>query len=204
MNVYDFDRTLFPGDSSMHFWAFCKSKYPKIWLHFPGGISKLFVYNLKMCNWAQLMEKFFKFLKYVPNPYETIEEFWDEKKDKIYPWYDEMHKADDIIISASPHFLIDPIASRLGVRCIATDMDINTYKINGVDCSGEEKLRRFLVEYPNEEIDCFYSDSYNDTPLAKYAKKAYMITKKGEIVDWDFKKGEKKYKPRKTKNKKAD
>ncbi len=204
MNVYDFDRTLFPGDSSIHFWAFAKNKYPKILIHSPGSILKLFFYNLNMCNWAQLMEKFFKFLNFVPNPEKTIEEFWDANENKIFPWYDEVKKEDDVIISASPEFLIEPIAKRLGVRCIATDMDISTYKINGVDCSGEEKLRRFLVEYPNEEIECFYSDSYNDTPLARYAKKAYMITKKGEIVDWDFKKGEKKYKTKKNKTKKAD
>ncbi len=194
MNVYDFDRTLFPGDSSMHFWAFCRKKYPKIWIHFPAGITKLGLYKLNVFNWKEVMEKFFSFLKYVPNPQDEIEEFWDFAIDKIYPWYKELHRDDDIIISASPHFLIDPIAKRLSVKCIATDMDINTYKINGIDCTGMEKLRRFKLEFPNEEIDSFYSDSFSDTPLAKFAKKAYMISKKGEITDWDFEKGEKKFK----------
>ena len=192
MNVYDFDRTLFPGDSSMHFWAFCKSKYPKIWFHFPGGITKMGLYKLHFFNWAQVMEKFFSFMRYVPDPRAEIEEFWDLNVNKIYPWYKELHRDDDIIISASPHFLIDPIARRLGVRCIATDMNIDTYKINGVDCTGIEKLRQFKKEYPNEKIDNFYSDSFLDTPLAKFAEKAYMVNKKGELTEWDFKKGEKK------------
>jgi hypothetical protein len=67
MNVYDFDRTLFPGDSSMHFWAYCKNKYPLIWLHFPAGITKMALYKLKLFYWGDVMEKFFSFMKYIPS-----------------------------------------------------------------------------------------------------------------------------------------
>ena len=88
MNVYDFDRTLFPGDSSMHFWAYCKKRYPLIWLHFPAGITKMALYKLGIFHWAQVMEKFFSFMKYLPDKEKIIEEFWDErwlraKKEKI-------------------------------------------------------------------------------------------------------------------------
>ncbi len=187
MNVYDFDRTLFPGDSSMHFWAYCKDRYPLIWLHFPAGITKMGLYKLKLFPWGAVMEKFFSFMKYIPDRERVIEEFWDEKVTKIYPWYKERQKEDDLIISATPYFIINPIARRLGIKhVIATDMDIYTYKINGIDCTGIEKVRRFKEEYPDAEIDEFYSDSYSDLPLAQIAKKAYMINKRGEITDWDF------------------
>ncbi|MBO5338999.1 MAG: haloacid dehalogenase-like hydrolase [Clostridia bacterium] len=195
MNVYDFDRTLFPGDSSMHFWAFCKKRYPKIWLHFPGGITKMGFYKLGFFTWGEVMEKFFTFMKYLPNKEAMIEEFWDKKVTKIYPWYKERQKEDDIIISATPYFIIRPIALRLGIKnVIATDMDINTYKINGLDCTGIQKVVRFKEEYGDAKIDEFYSDSYSDMPLAEIAEKAYMIGKHGEITDWDFtnKKGQKK------------
>ena len=195
MNVYDFDRTLFPGDSSMHFWAFCKKRYPLIWLHFPAGITKMGLYKLKLFTWGEVMEKFFSFMKYVPDKERMIEEFWDEKVSTIYPWYKERQKDDDLIISATPYFIINPIARRLGIKhVIATDMEINTYKINGIDCASIEKVNRFRKEYPDGEIDEFYSDSYSDMPLAEIAKKAFMIGKRGEITDWDFenKKGQKK------------
>ncbi len=187
MNVYDFDRTLFPGDSSMHFWAYCKNKYPLIWLHLPAGITKMAFYKLGFFHWAQVMEKFFSFMKYIPNKEKIIEDFWDEKVNKIYPWYKDLHKEDDIIISATPHFIIDPIARRLGIKhVIATNMDINTYKITGLDCTGIEKVKRLRSTYGDVQIDNFYSDSYSDTPLAEIAKHAYMIGKHGEITEWDF------------------
>ena len=83
----------------------------------------------------------------------------------------------------------------MGIKhVIATDMEINTYKINGIDCASIEKVNRFRKEDPDGEIDEFYSDSYSDMPLAEIAKKAFMIGKHGEITDWDFenKKGQKK------------
>ncbi|MBR2943673.1 MAG: HAD-IB family phosphatase [Clostridia bacterium] len=187
MNVYDFDRTLFPGDSSMHFWAYCKKRYPLIWLHFPAGITKMALYKLGIFHWAQVMEKFFSFMKYLPDKEKIIEEFWDEKVTKIYPWYKDLHKEDDIIISATPYFIINPIAKRLGIKhVIATDMDINTYKIKGLDCAGIEKVNRFREEYGDAKIDNFYSDSYSDMPLAEIADNAFMIDKHGEISNWDF------------------
>lgn len=195
MNVYDFDRTLFPGDSSMHFWAYCKKRYPLIWLHFPAGITKMALYKLKLFSWAEVMEKFFTFMKYIPDKEQVIEDFWDEKVSKIYPWYKDKHKEDDLIISATPYFIINPIARRLGIKnVIATDMDINTYKINGIDCTGIQKVIRFHQEYPNATIDEFYSDSYSDMPLAEIARKSFMINKRGEICEWNFesKKGQKK------------
>ena len=190
MNVYDFDRTLFPGDSSMHFWAYCKNKYPLIWLHFPAGITKMGLYKLGFFHWAQVMEKFFSFMKYIPDneKEKIIEEFWDEKVSKIYPWYKQLHKEDDILISATPHFIIDPIARRLGIKhVIATNMDISTYRITGLDCTGIEKVKRLKATYGDVEVDNFYSDSYSDMPLAQIAKNAYMIGKHGEINEWDFK-----------------
>lgn len=195
MNVYDFDKTLFPSDSPVKFWSYCKKKYPKIWKHFPGGITKMILYKFKMFTWTEVMEKVFEFMKYLPDPLAEVELFWDENENKINSWYKDIQKEDDIIITATPRFLIEPIAKRLGIKhLIASELDLNTYKVNGVDCTGIEKVRRFKEEFPNMEIDSFYSDSYSDTPLAQIAKKAYMVKKGGKIVEWDFhnKKGKKK------------
>lgn len=185
MNVYDFDRTLFPGDSSIHFWRFCIKKYPSVLLVLPKASVAMVKYWAGKYVWGDVMQTFFGFLKHVPEITRAVEDFWDEKYEKIYPWFFEKRTPDDVIISAAPKFLIDPVAKRLGVRCIATDMDIKTGVISGGECSGEAKLRRFCEKYPDARIDSFYSDSYSDTPLAKVADKAFMVFD-GEVREWDF------------------
>ncbi len=185
MKVYDFDRTLFPGDSSIHFWKYCIKRFPKVLLVIPSATVAIIRYKLGRCNWEYVTQKFFAFLKYLPSAAQTVEDFWDEKSDKIYPWFFDVRTEDDVIISAAPQFLIEPIARRLGVHCIATDMDINTGIIYNGECSGEEKLFRFRSRFSNAEIDEFYSDSHSDVPLARAAERAFMIFD-GEVRDWDF------------------
>lgn len=185
MNVYDFDRTLFPGDSSIHFWRFCIKRYPSVLLVLPKASVAMVKYWAGKYVWGDVMQTFFGFLKHVPDITDAVEDFWNAKYEKIYKWFYEVKTPDDVIISAAPDFLIAPIAKRLGVRCIATDMDIKTGVINGEECSGEEKLRRFREAYPDANIESFYSDSYSDTPLARSAERAFMVFD-GEVRAWDF------------------
>ena len=46
MNVYDFDNTIYKGDSTADFFIFCLRKHPKIVLVFPkiiGGVIKFYL-----------------------------------------------------------------------------------------------------------------------------------------------------------------
>ena len=65
-------------------------------------------------------------------------------------------------------------------------MDKHTAKIDGLNCHGKEKVRRFYKEFPEDTVvENFYSDSLTDTPLAKLADKAYLIVDKGQTpVPW--------------------
>ena len=47
-------------------------------------------------------------------------------------------------------------------------------------------MRRLDMQYPGTVIDNFYSDSYADTPLAKLAKRAYMVDG-DRVFDWIWK-----------------
>ena len=94
-----------------------------------------------------------------------------------------MKQPTDIIISASPEFLLKPICDKLGVTMLATKVDNKTGLFDGENCHGQEKVRRLHEIYPGAEIDEFYSDLYCDTPLARLAKKAYIV--KGErLTPW--------------------
>lgn len=94
-----------------------------------------------------------------------------------------MSKDTDLIISASPDFLILPICKRLNVRGIASKVNPQTGELLGPNCRGEEKVKRFNEVYPNETIDDFYSDSLSDLPLASIAHHAYLV-KNQKICSW--------------------
>ena len=188
MNVFDFDKTIYDGDSTVDFWKFCLKKYPKTKKHLlHTGINGL-KFVLGIMDKTSFKEDFYAFLGEVEAPEKTLEEFWDVHEVNIKQWYLDMQKDDDVIISASPEFLLAPICKRLGIKhMMASRVDIKTGKYNGENCHGEEKVRRFLELYPDAHIDEFYSDLYCDTPLAKLADKAFIV--KGErLLPWDEKK----------------
>ena len=184
MNVYDFDKTIFYPDSSFKFSLFCLRRYPGCFKIDIGDRILAFI-NFALYKHVDdnMKEAIFSYIKYLPDVGSLVEEFWDEHEKDIQSWYLQKKQDDDIIISASPEFLIGPIAKRLGVRYIATRLSPNSGKICGTNCHDEEKVRRFRQEYPGAHIDEFYSDSLSDTPMAKIADKAFIVNK-GEIGAW--------------------
>jgi putative flippase GtrA len=70
---------------------------------------------------------------------------------------------------------------------LASPVDPQTGAYRGKNCRGEEKVRRFRERYPYGEINCFYSDSLSDAPLAKLAGQAFMI-QGDSIVPWHTRK----------------
>ena len=66
---------------------------------------------------------------------------------------------------------------------IASQVDPKTGLYTGINCRDEEKVRRFRERYGDAEIDDFYSDSQHDIPLAKLAKRAFLV-ENGDITDW--------------------
>ena len=107
--------------------------------------------------------------------------FWDERLDRIYPWYLARRREDDVIVSASPSFLVGEACRRLGIECIATDMDPTTGRIRGENCRREEKVRRFREIYGSAMVGEFYSDSYSDRPMMELAQSAYLM-KNGAVA----------------------
>ena len=93
-----------------------------------------------------------------------------------------------MIISASPEFLLKPVAKKLGVQVIATKVNKQTGKFESKNCRDVEKVRRYEEEYPKQKIKRFYSDSVEaDRPMLEYAKEAYLVTK-DQVEKIDIKK----------------
>ena len=184
MNTYDFDKTVFYPDSSYCFVMFCLKNYRKAFLKtLPGILPAALGYAAKKLPAKQLKEQLFSFLRYIPDTDKAVSDFWTEKRSNMQQWYLHQRRHDDIIISASPEFLLRPICSELGVRLIGTRMDSRTGKIDGENCHDAEKVRRFLEAYPQAHTECFYSDSLSDSPMAEIADKAVLV-KKGRLSPW--------------------
>ncbi len=176
MNVYDFDKTIFYPDSSYSFVRFCLKKRPGAVL---SSVPRMAVYGLGkmmgLCRTKELKQAAFSFLKRIPDIEELVEEFWAENWTGIGEWYLQQKREDDVIISASPEFLLRPVAERLGVTLLGTRMDSATGQIEGENCHDEAKVVRFHEAFGDAEIDGFYSDSNADLPLARLAKHAFKL-----------------------------
>ena len=58
----------------------------------------------------------YSFLSRLPDPEAEARLFWDSRIDRIFPWYINRRRDDDLVISASPDFLIGEACRRLGIR----------------------------------------------------------------------------------------
>lgn len=185
MNAYDFDKTIYNGDSTVDFFLFALKQQPALLHCLPRQAAAFCLYAAGRIGKTQLKERFFCFLSCIDAP-ALAEEFWNENRHKIYDWYLSQQKADDIVISASPEFLLAPICRRLGItRLIASRVDSKTGQFTGENCRGEEKVRRLKQEWDIDCIDDFYSDSLSDLPLARIADRAFLI-QKGKVTNWNI------------------
>ncbi len=119
---------------------------------------------------------------------QTVLKFWKKRKKKILPWYKKQQKPDDVIISATPRFLLEPMLIALNIKhYILSEFDVKARQFIGPINVEGEKLRRFKKLYPNAVIDNFYTDSLRDTPLLLAAKNAFLVNKKYQVIPWNNK-----------------
>ena len=184
MNVYDFDGTLFRGDSTAAFYLYSLLHRPALVRFFPRQAKGVLLYALKRIDKTAFKEYFYSFLQGIDAP-DMVRRFWDHSEKRIYAWYKAQHREDDVVISASPEILLRPICGRLVIaHLIASQVDARTGLYTGVNFRDREKVRRFREVFGNAPIDCFYSDSEADLPLAKLAEKAFLV-KGGAVLPWE-------------------
>ena len=175
MNVYDFDGTIYDGDSTVDFYLYCIRRNPGVLFALPKQAFGTLLYMLKKIDKTKFKEYFFSFLSRV-DAMDLVEDFWDINDKKIFDWYMNQKEETDIIISASPEFLLKPICSRLGIKhLLASRVNDKTGVFQGKNCRGEEKVVRLREAYGECSIEQFYSDSRSDLPLALLAKEAFLV-----------------------------
>ncbi len=182
--IYDFDGTIYDGDSSADFYTYCLFRRPRMWLCLPCAFACWVLYMLRMIDKTRLKQKLFSFVTLIPDIDTYIASFWETHTQHIKAWYLAQKQETDIIISASPEFLLAPACHRLGVTLIGSIVDKHTGEFTGKNCWGEEKihrLTRYFGTFPN--ASAFYTDSAADTPLCKRIPNSYLV--RGEkIIPW--------------------
>lgn len=183
MCIYDFDKTIYSGDSSIDFFWFCFRAYPLAIIRIiPIFFFNCILYKLKKITKEKLKSEFFSFLKYINNTHDLIDKFWLNNYRKLKKWYLEKKHNQDIIISASPEFLLCYPCNKLGVKkLIATKVDIKTGELIGLNCYGKEKTKRLKEEFGEVDVCEAYSDSMSDIWIFKLAKFSYLV-KKDRII----------------------
>ncbi|MBR6220204.1 MAG: haloacid dehalogenase-like hydrolase [Clostridia bacterium] len=185
MNVFDFDNTLLRGDSSARFFAYCLARRPRMWRDIPGQAVNALLFVCKRRDKRAFKQRLFHFLTLIGDVDAAVEAFWRRNLPRLKAWYPPRHRDDDVVVSASPEFLIRPACTYLGIRCvIGSPVDKRSGTFLGPNCQGAEKVNRFRARFPGQGIDEFFSDSHADDPLAALAKRAWLV--KGERLEaWD-------------------
>ncbi len=187
MNVYDFDKTIYNGDSTWDFYFFCLKRQKSILKFLPGQGFHFLIYALGVIDKTAFKEKFYTFLTGIKDIDSEVALFWESNEKKIKKWFPDWRTKEDVLISEAPEFLLEPIAKKMNFALIGTKVDKLTGKITGEICCGEEKLERFQNEFPGEEIKNVFTSTLSDIPIANEAEMAYML--RGEkATNWcDYK-----------------
>ena len=194
LSVYDFDKTIYNGETLNDFYRFYLIKKPWKIYTVIFQLWYFLLYVLKIINLEKLKENFLRFLdgENTGELKKLIREFWEKTESKINLWVkDEILKNKKeteilVAISASPTFLIIDRLKLMGFDVvIGTDFLFESTKfhshITSKNCKNYEKVKRLdkWAEDNNIQYDIvnFYSDSIADKPLFDLAEHKYWIKK---------------------------
>ncbi len=183
MNVYDFDGTIFYPASSLLFARFCMKRHPKLlFTYLPNFIRAARLYATGKIDRKRISAALHCVVRYLKNPDQDIADFWKKYEKNISPWYLEQKKSDDLIISGSPEYLLEPITKKLGVNLCATVVDKESGVMIGNVRVAKEKAK-YIIDLDMPVIDNFYSDSLSDTPVALLSENAFFVKNKAQTPE---------------------
>lgn len=185
MNVYDFDNTVYKGESALQFFFFYIKRDPYLLRYVPKVLRALVRYKAGKVTVEQALEKYAPFvedyIKKIPDLAADAVVFWNEHEKNIKPFYKEVQREDDVFVTASPINTMREICDRLGVKhCVGSIIDEESGKITRL-CMRSHKIPAFFEAFPDAHIDNFYTDSpKNDAPLIELAEHAFIV--KGDKI----------------------
>ena len=180
MNIYDFDNTIYDGESLYDFFIEYIKVNPAIVRYLPKVLLAFAKYKLGKVTTQQMMDNYAPVIRKCYCEYDKWEDFthkfWDSHMHKIKSFYKEVQKEDDLILTASPELTIKEIAKRLGIKnIVCSKIDDETGEITRI-CMRQNKINALKEDFGDVEIDDFYTDSIkNDGFFAEYAKRVFLV-----------------------------
>ena len=184
IDVFDFDKTIYKGDSTIDFWLFSIKQQPFLLLLLPFQVFGFLLYALKIVPLGTAKAWLLSFMRFIDGE-QAVAAFWQKNSYKLCDWFNESFmERETIVATASPEFLVAPACMDKGVaHVLGTRANIHTGKITGKNCKGAEKLSRIAEIYPNMVIiRAFSDDEKADLPLFMAAFIGYLV-KNGEIEE---------------------
>ena len=157
MRVFDFDGTIYDGESLFDLYLFSAKYNPKVLRYIAPVLRYAIKYKLGRATFDQMEYGVGKLCHgYLSELAESLEfeelvnAFWDQNMKRIKP--------------------------RLGVQhLVSSTIDGNTLNVNYLNFN-TNKPKRFRELYgDNVRVDEFYTDSRFDQPMIDMARRAYMV-----------------------------
>lgn len=185
MNVYDFDNTIYDGESLVDFYFFCLKRHPKL-LRYLFYVFRNYV-SYRMCRigydelHSKLSQHAVTVLSEFDNLDDEVKQFWKKNSRKLKKFYFQLQRWDDVVLSASFNFLIEDICREIGIKhVICSEVDTKTGQIKKL-CYRDNKMNCFREQFGGAVIDKFYTDSANDVSVIRQALSAYVV-KKNDVI----------------------
>ena len=198
--IFDVDFTLTKRETLMEFYIFMMKKDLKLIRHLPKSLGATLLYISKIYDAQKAKEYFIAFIEGIEEikMKELVKEFYEKKLSKIFyqDGIDMMKKLKGegfkvYLISASAEFYLNELYNIkevdkvIGTRFKCQD-GRHRRNMEGLNCKGEEKVKRLMETLKEENIEVdfkssyMFSDSLSDSPLLNLVGNPYLINyKKG-------------------------
>lgn len=184
VNVYDLDNTIYDGETLVDFILYYVRRDIRIWKYIPKLIviaikDAFHLFNIEEAinAYASFLEGYYVNLNDIED---SVVDFWNKNQKKIKPWYAEVRKENDIVVSGTTDFILDEIMKRMDIKnYVGSSIDKKTGKFTRL-CFLENKVKIFRELYPECHIENFYTDSMNDRAMMDIAENVYFV--KGDKI----------------------
>lgn len=206
--IFDIDYTLTKKETSIELYKYMLKRDKSLIRYIPAHILTGIGYGLKVFDAQKSKERFLKFLKGTKEEElkTIVKDYYKEHLTSLL-YEDGIKAIKDFktngfkvyLISASPEFYVNEFYNIDGVdKVIGTkfkmDDGLFTPIVTGVNCKGEEKVKRLMEELKKDNIEVdfknsyMFSDSLSDLPLLQLVGKGYLINYKKnhelEVLRW--------------------
>jgi phosphoserine phosphatase len=179
MKVFDFDSTIYRGESPVDFTFFMIRHNKKIIRYVPRILFCLASYKLHLIKKEKLESLSNEFIEKVLDDPDSLNEFvsqfWATHARKLNPDIVKLIDSGDVIITASPSFLINGVSDLINTKHIlGTEIDLKQKKLIWYNF-GDNKVDRYRSIYGYRQIDAFYTDSFYDEYLMGISREVYIV-----------------------------